>query len=153
MCAKPKHPKLYSGRNTNLQRLLRIDAMDVAGLVRRCAYVVPRKKRKCRMMVKGCNEFCGEHAAVGAKDDSSESGSEFVQVSTKIGLSHSSCPQVRWTACCARTTPSTPVPSAACSATSRPARPGPGPCRSTTPKDSTPEIAMVRIRYCCHLIA
>lgn len=42
-------------------------------LVRRCAYVVPRKKRKCRMMVKGRNEFCGEHAAVSGKDDSCDS--------------------------------------------------------------------------------
>ena len=30
----------------------------------RCKYVIPRKKRNCRMLVKAGNDFCGEHALV-----------------------------------------------------------------------------------------
>ena len=30
----------------------------------RCAYIVPRKKRNCRMLVKPGKKFCGEHDVV-----------------------------------------------------------------------------------------
>lgn len=34
---------------------------ETSELHRRCEYIVPRKKRRCRMLSKVGNRFCGEH--------------------------------------------------------------------------------------------
>jgi hypothetical protein len=31
-------------------------------IFQRCTYVIPKKKRSCRMLVKSGNLYCGEHA-------------------------------------------------------------------------------------------
>lgn len=36
---------------------------------RRCIYVVPRKNRRCKMLVKKGNDFCGEHLVFAQDND------------------------------------------------------------------------------------
>ncbi|EYC12646.1 hypothetical protein Y032_0046g1342 [Ancylostoma ceylanicum] len=63
-------------------------------LQNRCAYIIPRKGRSCRMLVKAGQKYCGEHAN---QEEENERNNQSSTVS-RIEFRARTIPSTRWIA-------------------------------------------------------